>query len=82
MTDEPDPPLPAWHHAQDGHLLHRSGLSFRVGADQIIAEPDRHTLEQWQLSELQGGLSLIDLHARLVALIHEGNEFLRHEVEK
>ena len=35
------------------------------------------SLERWQIAELQAGLNLIDLPARLAVLTDEANQFLK-----
>lgn len=66
-----------WQITARRHVLHRSGLGFRIMPDDELDEPATESLERWQVFELASGMSHIDLPARLAILTDEANQFLR-----
>ena len=66
-----------WQLTAKGHVLHRSGLGFRILPGKLLEEPAQESSERWQVYELTNGLSLVDLAARLAILTHEANQFLQ-----
>lgn len=66
-----------WCITSRGHVLHRSGLGFRITLENELDEPALESLERWQIAELQAGLNVIDLPARLAVLTDEANQFLK-----
>lgn len=68
----------AWCQLPNGRLRHISGAEFVVsigaGFTDIKVAPE--TLENFQTFELERGVPLHDLAARLIRLAREGREFL------
>ena len=66
-----------WQITDKGHVVHRSGLGFRILPGRVLEQHALESLERWRVYELKNGLTLIDLAARLAILTHEANEYLR-----
>lgn len=77
MNNTTDHVEPDWQIKAKGHVLHRSGLGFRILRDGALQNPARESLERWQVYELQGGLSLIGRADRLKELTAEANALFK-----
>ena len=72
----PTTPHEDWQITDRRHVLHRSGLGFRILPNDELDEPAMESLERWHVFELASGMSRIDLPARLAILTDEANQFL------
>lgn len=81
MNTITDPLNPDWQITDKGHVLHRSGLGFRIMPDNLLAESARESFDRWQTAELQAGATLLDLPARLAILTQEANQFLKSAID-
>lgn len=77
----PTAPDEDWQITARRHVLHRSGLGFRILPDDELDEPALESLQRWQAFELASGMARIDLPARLAILTDEANQFLRASYE-
>lgn len=71
-----------WQITARQHVLHRSGLGFRILPNDELDEPATESLQRWQVFELDTGMSRIDLPARLAILTDEANHFLKASCEQ